>query len=1018
MSNALLKGRYADLSGTEITPGGGGGGGISGSGVAQQLTYWNGTSSVTGDAGLTYDDGDQILTVAGGITFSDGLTQFTAADQAVDWFTTALTVATNGRYYKTSNAIVKLNDGSFFTAGGEVGSQNLSEIINNTGSGSTASGNTTANRTAGVRLVLLTGGDVLVVGGNASPTTSETWNSGTGTFTARGACTHVEDGGIAALTNGNAVVFGGMNTGTPLKTTQIYDAAAHTFSTVGNMTIERTAFGKSFRVSGIGGTIGKVFVAGGQTISGDQTATTELFNGDTNTWTAKASMAVSRGDSCNVLLNDGRILVAGGCNTFASVILDSVEIYNPVANTWQTVSPMLYARQGAHGIALGDGRVVVAGGIAPNQNDINLPTEIYDPNQDIWSVLCGPLNYTPGSPSDPKHQIYGAELAYLNGYTGIDGVIAIGGKAAAPGTFPATSLREIRHLNFTGGSILNTVNSLLTLKTAYDNQGAVPFIFGTNVNQSFAPGKHWIIQSPEPTFAPLFQVYADSVAEPTYGSGLQVGGDTFRSTAAQNIFNAPTTFGSRTFSMGASNLTIPSDKQVVRLSSTIGAMVLTGTPVIAPGLFEGQRLITIVDSASTGSIQFNIGAGHGIQPLISPLTLQHYGGQDYQEAAEWVWVDGWWKLVSMPIQAAGGTPVWTQTLDSSGINSTVFATSFTPSNGPDSDAVIQPLGTGSLIAQVPDGTTVGGDKRGGGATDFQRYRTGSAQVASGLYSVLMGGQNNTAAGKNDVVVGGDTNTTTSDGSGGWNTIGGGQYNLITDSGGGAWNFIGGGTFNNITSAAQFCSIVGGTTNAISGGAPAWCFIGGGSNNTITPTFTGYASILNGNNGSATGRYGTILGGAWGSDRGLNGRTVIAVGDDSLIGPLGIHQMAVQITRAVTGTNSATPMTTNNTGVVDNYNANAIPAQTTYKVRAEVVAIDQTTGDSKAWTMECLATNSVLGNGIIGSPPAPVVVGNSGVAWTAVLAWDSTFKAVYVEVVGDATNQVSWTATMYTTEVSF
>ena len=45
---------------------------LSGSGVANQLTYWTGTANVAGDAGLTYNATDNNLTVGGTITSSGG----------------------------------------------------------------------------------------------------------------------------------------------------------------------------------------------------------------------------------------------------------------------------------------------------------------------------------------------------------------------------------------------------------------------------------------------------------------------------------------------------------------------------------------------------------------------------------------------------------------------------------------------------------------------------------------------------------------------------------------------------------------------------------------------------------------------------------------------------------------------------------------------------------------------------------------------------------------------------------
>lgn len=123
------------------------------------------------------------------------------------------------------------------------------------------------------------------------------------------------------------------------------------------------------------------------------------------------------------------------------------------------------------------------------------------------------------------------------------------------------------------------------------------------------------------------------------------------------VADGPSTNGSQLFTINAATDTIPSDKQIVRLASTINDVVLIGTPIIAPGLYEGQRLITIVDPSSNGSISFSYGVSGGIAPIASATVLQWYNGQDYQEALEWVWVDGFWKSVSQAAQNPIKTPM-------------------------------------------------------------------------------------------------------------------------------------------------------------------------------------------------------------------------------------------------------------------------------------------------------------------------------------------------------------------------
>ena len=69
------------------------------------------------------------------------------------------------------------------------------------------------------------------------------------------------------------------------------------------------------------------------------------------------------------------------------------------------------------------------------------------------------------------------------------------------------------------------------------------------------------------------------------------------------------------------------------------------------------------------------------------------------------------------------------------------------STGPNLGAVIgNILGTGALMAQVPDSATPGGNARGANAVDWQSVRTAATQVASGASATVIGGTGNTASG--------------------------------------------------------------------------------------------------------------------------------------------------------------------------------------------------------------------------------------------------------------------------------
>lgn len=76
----------------------------------------------------------------------------------------------------------------------------------------------------------------------------------------------------------------------------------------------------------------------------------------------------------------------------------------------------------------------------------------------------------------------------------------------------------------------------------------------------------------------------------------------------------------------------------------------------------------------------------------------------------------------------------------------------------DVDLALIPKGQGALIAAYPDGTAVGGNKRGTYATDLQRQRGSAGQVASGSNSFIGGGTSNTASSFGSCVLGGSSNT--------------------------------------------------------------------------------------------------------------------------------------------------------------------------------------------------------------------------------------------------------------------
>jgi len=172
----------------------------------------------------------------------------------------------------------------------------------------------------------------------------------------------------------------------------------------------------------------------------------------------------------------------------------------------------------------------------------------------------------------------------------------------------------------------------------------------------------------------------------------------------------------------------------------------------------------------------------------------------------------------------GALEYWTENRNVTSPNATVPAHQFIVTGTETNiDAVISPKGSGAILAQVPDGTAAGGDKRGEYTVDLQMGRFLSSQVANSNYDIILGGDTNkTAIGyTHQTIVGGKGNTVIGSYSAliaGWyNTIradygvlGGGYSNIVYED----YGFVGGGYSNFVN--GEYSSIVGGLENEISG----------------------------------------------------------------------------------------------------------------------------------------------------------------------------------------------------------
>ena len=128
---------------------------------------------------------------------------------------------------------------------------------------------------------------------------------------------------------------------------------------------------------------GRVLVAGGManciTLS-----SCEIYDPNTNEWAFTDSMNYARHHFSLTKLSNGKILATAGCTTISgSFAYITSEIFDPVIETWNQISTLNYGRDSHSTILLQNGKVLVVGG--DYDNDYK-GCETYNPNTHEWSL--------------------------------------------------------------------------------------------------------------------------------------------------------------------------------------------------------------------------------------------------------------------------------------------------------------------------------------------------------------------------------------------------------------------------------------------------------------------------------------------------------------------------------------------------------------------------------------------------------------------------------------------------------
>lgn len=148
---------------------------------------------------------------------------------------------------------------------------------------------------------------------------------------------------------------------------------AHGFKATGSMAAPRAAATATLLNNG------KVLVAGGTDANGAPLASAELYDPTARTFSATGSMAAARAHFAAALLPGGKVLVTGGLDASGNP-LATAELYDPTAGTFSATKSEMTIKRASHtATLLNTGKVLVAGWD-------NAFTELFDPSTETFTA--------------------------------------------------------------------------------------------------------------------------------------------------------------------------------------------------------------------------------------------------------------------------------------------------------------------------------------------------------------------------------------------------------------------------------------------------------------------------------------------------------------------------------------------------------------------------------------------------------------------------------------------------------
>ena len=249
---------------------------------------------------------------------------------------------------------------------------------------------------------------------------------------------------VAVLLDGRVLVAGGLymdrtseEPARALDSAELWDPRTEAWSRVGKLGQNRSG------ASAVTLADGRVLIVGGSTRLGGEPsplASAEVYDPKSDRWSAAGTLATPRSGFVLVALPDGGALVAGG---FADIPdapfrrLSTVERFDPVSNTWSAAADLPYPFAGASGILLDDGRVLVAGGSVRDAEPVDLDAGTIDSGLTDQAILFDPATDMWAATSPMPTPRAGASIVLL-----VDGSALVVGGSVSEGPFDTPGCPE------------------------------------------------------------------------------------------------------------------------------------------------------------------------------------------------------------------------------------------------------------------------------------------------------------------------------------------------------------------------------------------------------------------------------------------------------------------------------------------------------------------------------------------------------------------------------------------------